>query len=117
MTHQRQRRVPGRPNGSEPQNFRSPPEGRTQLTADKFAVIDALACDSELRCLDRRIGTLLICRYLNSELLRAWPSAELLARDTGADPRSIRRSIKKLIEQGWFTKVRAGGRGKSNRYS
>jgi hypothetical protein len=104
MTHQRERRVPA-------------PANRRDLTANKFTFIEALACDGALTCLERRVGTLLISRYLHSESLLAWPSAEQLARNTGSKPRSIRRAIKRLVELGWFMKVRAGGRGKSNRYS
>ena len=54
-----------------------------ELTALKLRLYDAIVRDPDLWALDPRIAWVLPSKYLNSESLVAWPSAETLI------PRSI----------------------------
>jgi hypothetical protein len=54
---------------------------RKDLTAEKFALLEAMAVDRRLTALDISLGTLLLSRYLNSQTLDAWPSPKRLAAD------------------------------------
>ncbi len=89
-----------------------------ELTALKLRFYDAIVRDPDLWALDLRIAWVLLSKYLNSESLVAWPSAETLAGELGASISGVRRSIKRLTAPGrWFTIEKGGGRRRSNVYS
>lgn len=59
---------------------------------------------------------MVISTYLNSKTSEAWPSIELLAKDTNRNRVTVWRSIERLIELQLLQVAKGRGRHKSNRY-
>ncbi len=89
-----------------------------ELIKAKIALYDKLVRDPRTRAIDLRVAWLLLFKYLNSKSEIAWPSAETMAEESSVTVRSVRRSITRLTgPKEYFTIVKGGGRGYSNRYA
>jgi hypothetical protein len=107
---------------ARPENmFQHPQETALAPMRDKLLFIEAIAADPDVcrRSLDLRVGILLAGRY-SPTTGDAHPSLQFIAEALGADKRHVHRSIKRLVERGWFFLApggyKHGGRGHVNRY-
>jgi hypothetical protein len=80
----------------------------------------ALGRDPRLTALDHRVAERMI-GYLHwhsdSRIGLMWPSAERLAEEVGAETRSVRRSLRRLLDFGYLDVAAAGGgRRQTTRY-
>jgi predicted transcriptional regulator len=82
---------------------------------EKLEFYDRLTCCAELLPLDTRVAWRLLS-YANHETGCAWPAVETLATEVKANERSVRRSLKRLVETGWFQSESGKGRGRTSRY-
>lgn len=90
---------------------------RKDLTAAKFALLEAMAADRGLTGLDMSVSILLVSRYLNSEIGEAWPSPNRLAAELHASERSVRRSLERLRNKWWRQTKKGGGTGRTSHYA
>jgi len=74
----------------------------------KFEFLEAVTLDPDLAPLERQIANRLI-RYLNHRKRTAWPGAKNLSEELHVTERSVRRSLKSLVEKRWFFLAAAGG--------
>jgi len=82
----------------------------------KWALLEAMAVDPELSHLDFRIATRLI-RYLHYRRKVAFPGVAILVNEVRANERSVRRSLDRLVQSGWWLKAaQGGGRGRASVY-
>jgi hypothetical protein len=91
---------------------------RKDLTAAKFALLEAMAADRRLTALDHSVSILLLSRYLNRNSNDAWPSPERLAAELHVAQRSVYRSLKRLCDREWWQQTKkGGGAGRTSHYS
>jgi len=84
------------------------------FTRLKFAWLDQVAADANLRPFAARVAIILL-RYYSRIERAAWPSMATLARDLGADERSIQRALQTMTPK-HLTIIAGGGRSATNRY-
>jgi len=89
---------------------------RTEATAAKLKLLQAIAEDSTLAETDVRLSILLLTRYFNSEKGYAWPSRTRLARELGVALSTVTRALNRLEKRGYFAVRRDKGRGRTNHY-
>jgi hypothetical protein len=84
-----------------------------ELHRRKGRVLSALSRDVELTALDQRVITCLLVSFLCTQsgwrFGLMWPSAELLAKRVGAQTRSVRRSLRRLLAREYLVVAIAGG--------
>jgi len=89
---------------------------RTEATAAKLKLLQAIAEDSTLAPTDYRLAILLLTRHFNAEKGCAWPSRTRLAEETGVALCTVTRALKRLETGGHFAVRRDKGRSHTNRY-
>ena len=87
----------------------------TKYTAAKLKLYDLITCAPELTAEDCRVAWRLLSRC-GEKYKAAWPAATTIASEIGITLRSVRRSLPRLVEQGWFRPMKGGGRGRSTVY-
>ena len=83
-------------------------------SALKLEIYDRAVRDTRLTDLDRRVFWRIVDR-MNADLT-SWPSYQLLGAELMCARRSAMRSVEHLCALGLLSKVKGGGRGKSNLY-
>ena len=82
----------------------------------KWRLLGAIMADHRLRPTTKQVAYVLL-DHCNSKTGRCDPSRVTLARETGVDLSSVKRSIRQLVDAGWFRQsMSAVGRGHSNQY-
>ncbi len=93
------------------------------FTARKFAWLEAVARDANLRPSAARLAIILVKKYTNREefldsgTLIAWPSVDTLASILGMTPRGVQKVTDSLVERGHLDRRIGGGWKVTNRYT
>jgi hypothetical protein len=86
------------------------------FTKAKLQSLEMAFADKRLTHLDVRVLGRLWTKYYNKKLGYAFPSIERLAKDVGANERSVQHSIRRLEDCDYLTTFSGGGRRKTNHY-
>ena len=79
------------------------------FTARKFAWLEAVARDCDLRNSAVRLA-IILSGFFNRESGDAWPSVELLGRETGLSRRGVQYALDDLMVKGHLGREIGGGR-------
>jgi len=91
--------------------------GRGVSLLEKNLLFEQISDNPAATATTMRVAFKLLFRFLNCETLQCNPSLQTLARTTGRESRSVKRSMKWLVEEGYFRKLSRGGPGRgSNHY-
>jgi len=88
---------------------------------DRLLLLQAMIADPHLTLADLKIASTIIEHY-NHDRRAAWPSIQTLVTRTGLHYRTVVKSLRHLIGDGWFAADKGGGRargttnGKNTRY-
>jgi hypothetical protein len=82
---------------------------------DTTFAIKAICLSDKLNGTDKRVAVTIIDHH-NRKTGRCDPSRKTIAELLGIDPRTVSRSIKKVVKHGFLDKVRHGGNNHCNSY-
>lgn len=85
------------------------------FTARKFAWLEAVARDANLRASASRLA-IVLSGFINRETGDAWPSIGRLAAELGMSERGVQKAVEALVEREHLDCHVGGGRSSTNRY-